>query len=229
MTTFQEAFKTAFKTEMLNAWTQNFAEVFEAANQPLIPIWLNKKIENEAVFGHIGSAEHILNELRTQNRFAARLFCKDPLKQNFAEQFQLNWIKTHGIPDIGGLSSGGKNALYLSDGELKTGLKNKPTGSNATKSFDFRSDAHDMWCYAKYTNEEGGAQDNQHADGLRFIEQAVNYMKKNPESMTKWIFIADGAYYNDVRRAHVRQVIPPDFQDRINIYTSVELCQTITA
>ena len=54
-------------------------------------------------------------------------------------------------------------------------------------------------------------------------------MRKNPDSMTKWTFIADGAYYNDVRRAHVRQVIPANFQDRINIYTTDELCQTITA
>ena len=225
MSTFHEAFKAALSL----AWERNIEAVIRDAYQTPVPDYLTTKIANECNRTGMNTPPEVLYDLKNRNKYAARLFCKDPLKQNFAEQFQLTWAHEHNIPDMRALPGGGKSAYYLVNGEIKTGLSSKPSGSNATKSFDFRSDAHDMWCYAKYTNEEGGAQDNQHADGLRFIEQAISYMKKNPESMTKWIFIADGAYYNDVRRAHVRQIIPPDFQDRINIYSSVDLCQTITA
>ena len=229
MASTQIAFQTAFQVEIFKTWGMNITEVIEAAQKVPIPIWLSMKIENESARSNIGSSDDILKELCNGNKFAARLFCKDPLKQNFAEKFQLEWMKSHGIPDIYTMSSGGKNAYYLVDGEIKSGLTKKPSGSNATKSFDFRSHDHDMWCYVKYTNEEGGAQDNQHADGQKFIEQSVKFLTQNPQITTQLVFVADGAYYNEKRREHIRQIIPTQFQDRVKIYRTDELCHVIQA
>jgi len=76
-----------------------------------------------------------------------------------------------------------------------------------TKTFDFKSltvDNKIEYYYAKYTNEEGGAQDNQYKDAVSFIDQANLYYKKNKFSDIKFILILDGNYYikkmNDIKK-----------------------------
>ena len=117
------------------------------------------------------------------------------------------------------MSGGGKNASYLIDGEIVSGLSKKPSGSNSTKSIDFKANDRGMsaeYYYAKHTSAEGGAQDNQCDDGKRFIEQANIYATQHSDDNV-FILLVDGAYYNDERKEKIRSMIAPENRDRVRV------------
>jgi len=146
---------------------------------------------------------------------AAYSYAKDPLKQNFAELLQYDYLRdVRGKTEITKMSSGGKKAYYLIDGEMVSGLSKKPSGSNSTKSIDFQCD--NEYYYAKHTSAEGGAQDNQCDDGMRFIEQANIYTAKHNDDKV-FILLVDGAYYNDERKNKIRDMISQENKHRVRV------------
>lgn len=230
-------FDSKFNIEYTQQWTNNITIVMALAVTLLESLRnssydistetdkekreLIKKIENACKKAPgILSLENFLNNI-SEIREAAYAFAKDPLKQNFAETFQYKYVRDEkNKPNIKKLSSGGKSAIYLVNGEMVTGLTRKPSGSNATKSIDFQDG--DVYYYAKVTNGSGGAQDNQCNDGKCFIEQA-NIYASNHQDQKKFILLVNGTHYTDSRKELIRNMISQENRDRVFVYGCDEL------
>jgi len=176
---------------------------------------LSTKIDNacERTGGIICRVQTLMSIMKDD--VVAYSFAKDPLKQNFAELFQHDYLRDmKGKHAIIKMSGGGKKAHYLIDGNDVTGLSKKPSGSNSTKSIDFQCD--NEYYYAKHTSADGGAQDNQCDDGKRFIEQANIYVSQHNDDKV-FILLVDGAYYNDDRKNKIRAMIAPEHHHRVRV------------
>ena len=136
------------------------------------------KIENHAKrFDYMFSPSEIREQILT-NDLTASLFCKDPSKQNIAETYGLELLKFDKLP-----SSGKKCIRFSSTGEIVH------TSSGNTKSADTIYNG--AYATMKYTDEAGGAQDNQKRDVIEFLEKGS---KKN-----KVCAILDGPYWEKGR------------------------------
>lgn len=176
---------------------------------------LSIKVDNSCVrTGGMICRVQTLKSIMTDD-VAAYSYAKDPLKQNFAELFQHDYLRdVKGKTEITKMPSRGKKAHYLIDGEMVSGLSKKPSGSNSTKSIDFQCD--NEYYYAKHTSAEGGAQDNQCDDGKRFIEQANIYATKHNDDKV-FILLVDGEYYNDARKNKIREMISQENKHRVRV------------
>jgi hypothetical protein len=121
------------------------------------------------------------------------VFAKDPAKQNLYQTLASKYISS--LSMVSGftiLPSGGKDAVYLENGKLLTG-KDLDTQAKDTKSIDFMWKTGDFTFYAshKYTETNGGAQDNQYKDVQDFLKHCRDCNKKN----TRFLAICDGDYY----------------------------------
>lgn len=95
------------------------------------------------------------------------------------------------------LPAHGKNAIYLEGGKLVSLEEKSPW--NVSKSLDFRLEVAGqtfLICH-KFTNQSGGAQDNQFADVQSLLLQSRGCRKAHV------IAVCDGAYYNEERMAHL--------------------------
>jgi len=143
--------------------------------------------------------DSVLNEIITNDRFA-RFFIKDPKKQNVYEMIFLNHVNDIGY-NISKLTSHGKNAVCLdNDGNIVYGSSK----INTTKSMDFIGDDNGniTYYYHKYTNESGGAQDNQYSDVVHFITNA----SKNKNGNTLFVAVCDGDYYTDNKIKELKSI-----------------------
>lgn len=136
------------------------------------------KIENHAKrFDYMFSPGEIREQILT-NDLTASLFCKDPAKQNIAETYGLKLLK------LEKLSSRGKNCIrFSSTGEIVH------TSSGNTKSADTIYNG--AYTTMKYTEEDGGAQDNQKRDVIEFLEKG--------SKQHKVCAILDGPYWTKGR------------------------------
>lgn len=121
------------------------------------------------------------------------VFAKDPAKQNLYQTLAANYISTlEGVKNFDILPSGGKNAIYLTNGKILKGsaLKNQ---SKDIKSIDFIWNYKDFTFYVshKYTETNGGAQDNQYKD----IQDFLNHSRDCNEKKIIFLAICDGDYY----------------------------------
>ena len=152
----------------------NIAQVREEIDSA----WVKEKIANHvAAFNGIMTEEEIREAILT-NTIVASKFCKDPGRQNISEKLAEKVLGLKKLP------ASGKNCIRFNDaGEIVSAS----TGN--TKSADF------YWngCYAtqKYTDGEGGAQDNQRNDVIDFLKRGS--MKH------KVAAIVDGAYWDKHR------------------------------
>ena len=157
--------------ESLREKVNNFAEKFD-----LSPKFVLQKIIDDPIFG--------------------LSFAKDPGKQSFHEATAISFIQN--LPLISNaikLPSGGKNAIYVINGNLIKG-KDKTSDTDA-KSIDFyweyRRGKKLLKFYAthKYTKVSGGSQNNQEKDAKQFLE---NTRKCNSNDIF-FFAILDGKYY----------------------------------
>lgn len=121
------------------------------------------------------------------------VFAKDPAKQNLYQNLASKYISSLDIvKNFQILPSGGKNAIYLTNGKILKGnlLKNQ---SKDIKSIDFMWNCKNLTFYAshKYTEMNGGAQDNQYKD----IQDFLNHSRDCNEKNTIFLAICDGDYY----------------------------------
>lgn len=124
---------------------------------------------------------------------AASTLAKQAKRQGVAEIAQQEFLEHRGIT-VNKLSNIGPDSIRLLDGELIYG-----SGSldiRATKSMDFICQGNDLMdlIYAKYTEESGGAQDNQAQDVLRFLEEATAYVNTHDDKV-RFVALLDGGYY----------------------------------
>ena len=223
-------FDILFKQRLHKEWQDNLTQVNLVAQRlkkniyTKKDLWLDKKIKEEVVrTGDIISYDEILQELCDGRYCAMRLFAKDPLKQNFAENLQIEYLKQTHYKNIIKLKSGGLNAHYLFNGEIITNVSSAPKDTQCTKSLDFLYSETDnqIYFYAKYTNDEGGAQDNQTADAQKFVVQANEYCNKNKNNKL-FVLLCDGKHYSRDLKNNLRKKIDDNNKSRVFVCGSTE-------
>ena len=157
----------------------NIDEVRKDIDKP----WVQEKIKN-----HIEAFDGVMTEAEVRdailtNIIVASKFCKDPGKQNISEKLAIE------VLGVKKLACQGKNCIRFNDnGDIVS------TSSGNTKSADFMYG--EYYTTQKYTDGEGGAQDNQRNDVIDFL--------KRGSIKHKVAAIVDGVYwdkYRDVIRA----------------------------
>ena len=157
------------------------------------------KVRNWAMLRGIG-LDDLLSDIECSKYFKLA-FVKDPNRQNIYEKAAFEFLCGIALlKNVVKLPSSGERALFVSNGILTPG-ENVPRTrreERKSKSIDFKFIVKpcgrrkvDLICYAmhKYTEAEGGAQDNQCADLQLFLE---NCPIKRQEC---FIVFADGDYY----------------------------------
>lgn len=118
---------------------------------------LNKKIETFLEKMPTATKEQVEEKIRTDELFAA-VFAKDPLRQNIGEKVFCEYIGAKTLPQ-----SGKKAIRFSSEGKI---ISTKQLGCSKAADFHIGS----YYLTQKYTGEnEGGAQDNQYEDVVRFL------------------------------------------------------------
>ena len=170
----------------------NIDEVRKDIDKP----WVQEKIKN-----HIEAFDGIMTEAEVRdailtNIIVASKFCKDPGKQNISEKLAIEVLGVKKLP------SQGKNCIRFNDnGDIVS------TSSGNTKSADFMYG--EYYATQKYTDGEGGAQDNQRNDVIDFL--------KRGSIKHKVAAIVDGVYWDKYR-----DVIRAEFANNPNVFiTSV--------
>lgn len=175
------------------AWADNIKHF--NLNDPSV----NTKIINWATLRGIEPDKLLLDiEQSTYFKYA---FVKDPNRQNVYEKAALNFlVSTPMIKDAIKLPHNGVNALFVNKGILTPGenISRTQREEQKSKSIDFKftikpcgQRTTTLTCYAmhKYTDSEGGAQDNQFSDLRLFLENCPT------KRLECYIAFADGEYY----------------------------------
>lgn len=153
--------------------------------------WVEEKIMNHVrAFDGIMTKEEV-KEAILSNIIVASKFCKDPGKQNISEKLAAEVLKLDKLP------SAGKNCIRFDDeGNITF------TSTGNTKSADFICDGY--YATQKYTDGEGGAQDNQRNDVIDFL--------KRGSIKNKVMAIVDGPYWDKYR-----PILKKEFQNNENV------------
>ncbi|QJG66673.1 hypothetical protein HGG64_03150 [Mycoplasma phocoeninasale] len=137
--------------------------------------------------------------LKSDDELLLTILMKDPKRQNIYENILKEEVSKMGI-EIEKLKSWGKNAFYPIGDEIKTNNAKKP---KELKSLDFKmktKSGETIYIVHKYTNENGGAQDNQYYD-------VINQLKQLGEKTIKKVwFCLDGRYYNEKRISDLKNI-----------------------
>ena len=177
------------------AWEENIAGFDLNDNS------VREKIETWAILRGIEVTELMADIVNS--KFFKYTFAKDPNRQNIYEKAAFEFLcNIPLIKDVRKLAPGGEKAYFVVNGQLTPGEKTSRTHreQHKSKSIDFKFIVKpynqrkiELTCYAmhKYTESEGGAQDNQYSDLRLFLE---NCPTKRQEC---YIVFADGKYYTD--------------------------------
>jgi len=129
---------------------------------------------------------------------------KNPSKQNFYEKMAFRILSVR-LPEIAkflGIScdplvklpNGGKNALLVANGMVIRQGEYKVQNSSKSIDFMWRAGGHTIYFTHKYTNESGGAQDNQYKDIILFLTAS----RGSKDDDITFVAICDGDYYQRV-------------------------------
>lgn len=192
------------------AWRQNARQVTDRLSKQDIHIL--KRVET-----YIDRFGYTLNEVSEKicaDPMFASHFAKEPRRTGFHERVAAEWInEIECVANFATLPKAGVHAYYVtSDGEIRIGLKHRPS-----KSLDFKWGVGDTKCYAmhKYTKEGGGNQDSQ-------FNEMIDILKKFhscPHQDTILLVVVDGAYYTQERMekliTHTRTHRPKSYATHI--------------
>jgi hypothetical protein len=121
---------------------------------------------------------------------AATAFAKSASRQRVAEKAQLYYLKNVRKIKIERLKQNGPESIRLRNGNLEYGTS---TTGDSTKSIDALGNSTDF-IFVKWTDGNGGGQDNQAFDAIRFLEGAAKYVAKHDDGR-RFVAILDGPYY----------------------------------
>ena len=193
-------FTAYVKEEKIKARKKNIAEIRKDIDKS----WVKEKIKNHmTAFEGLFTYDEIKQQILSNDLVASK-FCKDPGKQNISENLAaqvLGWEK---------MPSQGSNCVSFNDnGDIVF------ASSGNTKSADF----YELGYYItqKYTDGEGGAQDNQRNDVIDFL--------KRGSIKNKVMAVVDGDYWD----LKYRNILIEEFKDNPNVkITSVTELTTNT-
>ena len=215
--------ETAIQSQLVLIRNQNLAEVKQAAKAQRK--WLIAKITNHLQRWGIGPTgiPTVITKILSDDEFA-KFFAKDPQKQSFHETYGQKEMKNVGLA-IQNLPNSGKRAIYIHNGELKTGLSKKP--EERIKSVDCRcqrkikATVWEDFILQKWIGDEGGAQDNQFSDIRTFVEQANMYASVNKNNH-RIIALIDGPYFSSKRIAALQTIVDAGNKDRVKVLSTHE-------
>lgn len=138
--------------------------------------WVKTKIENHIIaFGGIFTYKEIEDAI-LNNDIVASKFCKDPSKQNISEKLAAKVLGLEILPQSG------LNSIRFSE----TGEIVHTAGHGNSKAADFLYN--NYYATQKYTDNTGGAQDNQRDDVINFLTKG--------SIKNKVAAIVDGSYWD---------------------------------
>lgn len=151
--------------------------------------WVKTKIRNHIKkWGGMFKEEEIKNQIM-ENDLVASKFIKEPGKQSSHEIAACKYIqKIRKIDKIENLPSSTKTFFV-------NGLLTEDRGDSNVKSVDMELTykGEKIYVFHKYTDVEGGSQDNQYNDVINCLNNAIG-------TKNKVIFICDGDYYRRKNR-----------------------------
>lgn len=167
-----------------------------------------QKIENRAdKFGL--TAEEIIGEIQNYyegaadghvgRRYIISDLAKDPTKQNVYQQIAAVYIQGtlnghEGIPGVENFVNHiGRQSLYICEGRIGPNADFVNNRARSIIDFSFRYNGFMVYATHTYTREQGGAQQKQYNDLLRFIENC-NQAEFDDRY---FVAIADGQYYRE--------------------------------
>lgn len=188
-----------YKNIEQQGWRENARFVVKTLQEPNI----RKKIATYAWrFGY--NEGEIREKIQNDEMFAAH-FATDPKKQKLHEKVAATWLSK--IPEVEKfqtLPSSGKGSLYVAiDGEIRGGRGRAPG-----KSLDFRWTTKGKTCVAshKYTQQEGGAQDQQFNEMLELLKRFRDCVQTD----YVLIVIVDGTYYTERKMQQLQNLVRND-------------------
>lgn len=164
-----------------------------------IPSWLDLKIKKTVERMFLDKKyESIIKETLMNDDVLLSFLMKDPKRQNIYENIFREELMKEGF-DVQKLKASGPAAHYLLNDQIVHNIKNKP---KELKSLDFiiYHNNRSIYFVNKYTNEPGGAQDNQYND---VIIQLKNLGTKTFNSV--W-FCLDGKYYTSQKIKALKEI-----------------------
>lgn len=193
-------FTAYVKEEKIKARKRNIEKV----RKDIDKAWVKEKIKNHIIaFDGLFTYDEVKQQILSNDLVASK-FCKDPSKQNISEILAakvLGWEKKP--------SQGSKCIRFNDDGDIVS------TSAGNTKSADFQEFGY--YITQKYTEGEGGAQDNQRNDVIDFL--------KRGSIKHKVMAVVDGDYWDSKYKA----ILIEEFKNNPNVkITSVtELTENI--
>lgn len=181
------------------------------------PTFVSEKIENYIErFGGIFTFDEVVDKIKN-DQLVASMFCKDPAKQNFTEEWVADIIKLNkNVIDFKILPKGGSKSIRIGlDGNLIYGGKVKVVESSKSVDYIFKNKK-DMdktyVCTQKFTRGRGGAQDNQLKDVTEFLKFGSRVLTD------KLIFVAilDGDYFCESKMNELRAIFSQ--------YNNIKIC-----
>lgn len=137
--------------------------------------------------------QDILLQDNSESKLLCSLFAINPVRQNIGEKMIEIELQYNNI-DFLSPSNNGKNAFYLmSNGEIMTSLKSKPSKEIRSIDFIIYNNNKTFYISQKFTSSNGGGQNNQADHLIKHITDGNN--NKNESDI--FISLADGEYYTD--------------------------------
>ncbi len=172
--------------------TRNTVKRYLDNGEPLVSAF-EEKIDRFCVRYNMSRGEVLASVL--SDTVAATTFAKSASRQRMAEKAQLYYLKNVRKIKIERLKQSGPESIRLRKGNLEYGTS---TTGDSTKSIDALGNGTDF-IFVKWTDGNGGGQDNQAFDAIRFLEGATKYVKKHNDKR-RFVAVLDGPYYEKNRR-----------------------------
>jgi hypothetical protein len=175
------------RKDLKNAEETQFAALLFIESEVELPVWLEEKILKRCRKYGFRFGE-VVGSIAASPIIAAE-YAKSATRQGVAEKVQFDTILKNGVK-IEKLPNSGPGAIRILDGNLVYGSRG--VTDRSTKALDGRR-AND-WTLFKYTEDFGGAQDNQGRDVLNFLDSANAYIERHPNNY-RFVAVIDGNYY----------------------------------
>lgn len=186
-----------------------------------LPTDIHKKLKNyiRRFFLNI-SVNTLKNKLMDDmknNSFLYFSFIKNPVKQNCCENVQKSYLHRYNI-----LVEKPKKEIRLYNGDFIVGRKVPKLNATKSVDFEYKINGKIMYINAKYIKQNGGSQDNQCRELIKFNDEA-QLILDNDKYKNKYIFIClvEGAYFTQTKIKNMKKCIRRH-GDFIKIFTTRE-------
>ena len=143
---------------------------------------------------HMLNPEILKEKILSGDPIVTSIFVVNPGRQTFHENVAAEYIANIPIIDnFEKLPVGGPNALYIDNGVIRNTLSPTMKSIDFYWEYNFKGETLKVYATHKYTNETGGAQDNQLYDVSKSNDYAMEQLR---DKDVFFYSITDGEYYS---------------------------------